>query len=61
MAIMGGAILPKLMGYVGDKFDMSRAFIVPLCCFAFVAYYGFSWSKLSKSEGVKGLAAGGGH
>ena len=29
MAIMGGAILPKLMGYVADKYDMSRGFIVP--------------------------------
>ena len=48
MAIMGGAILPKLMGYVGDKSDMSRAFIVPLVCFAFVAFYGFSWPRLSR-------------
>lgn len=34
MAIMGGAILPKIMGFVADKFDMSRGFIVPLLCFA---------------------------
>src|SRR5260370_5017302 len=40
MAIMGGAILPKLMGYVADQFDMSRGFIVPMFCFAFVAFYG---------------------
>ena len=25
MAIMGGAILPKLMGYVADQYDMSRS------------------------------------
>jgi MFS transporter, FHS family, L-fucose permease len=48
MAIMGGAILPKLMGYVADRFDMSRSFIVPSVCFAFVAFYGFAWPKLSK-------------
>lgn len=52
MAIMGGAILPKLMGYVADKFDMSRGFIVPLFCFAFVAFYGFNWPKFSKAEGL---------
>ncbi|MGP8198742.1 MAG: sugar MFS transporter [Limisphaerales bacterium] len=52
MAIMGGAILPKLMGAVADKYDMSRGFIVPLFCFAFVAFYGYSWPKLSKSEGL---------
>ncbi len=61
MAIMGGAILPKLMGYVGDKYDMSRAFIVPLGCFAFVAFYGFNWLRLSKSESVVGVSTSGGH
>ncbi len=50
MAIMGGAILPKLMGAVGDHYGMSRAFIVPLVCFAFVAFYGFSWSRFSHAE-----------
>jgi len=50
MAIMGGAILPKLMGYIADKTDISRGFIVPLVCFAFVAYYGFNWSKLSRLQ-----------
>jgi len=52
MAIMGGAILPKLMGYVADQYDMSRGFIVPLFCFAFVAFYGYSWPRLSKAEGM---------
>ena len=61
MAIMGGALLPKLMGYVGDRYDISRGFIVPLFCFAFVAFYGFSWPRLSKAEGVRGLSATGGH
>jgi len=50
MAIMGGAILPKLMGYVADSYDMSRGFIVPAACFAFVAVYGFNWPRLSRAE-----------
>ena len=37
MAIMGGAILPKVMGAVADHYDLSRGFIVPMFCFAFVA------------------------
>jgi FHS family L-fucose permease-like MFS transporter len=49
MAIMGGALLPKLMGYVADQFDMSRGFIVPMFCFAFVAFYGLKWPALSKA------------
>ena len=49
MAIMGGATLPKLMGYVGDLHGMSIAFIVPLFCFAFVSFYGYAWPRLSKT------------
>jgi MFS transporter, FHS family, L-fucose permease len=54
MAIMGGAILPKLMGYVADQYDMSRGFIVPTLCFAFVAFYGFNWAKFSKADSLAG-------
>lgn len=57
MAIMGGAILPKLMGYVADQYDMSRGFIVPMFCFAFVAFYGFNWPKFSKSDSLHGARA----
>jgi len=59
MAIMGGAILPKLMGYVADQYDMSRGFIVPMFCFLFVAYYGFNWPKFSKAESLQGLKMAG--
>jgi fucose permease len=61
MAIMGGAVLPKLMGYVADEYDMSRGFIVPLVCFALVAVYGFSWPKLSQAESLSGTKVSGGH
>ena len=52
MAIMGGALLPKLMGFVADRYDMSRGFIVPLGCFAFIAYYGYCWPRFSKAESL---------
>ncbi len=57
MAIMGGALLPKVMGYVADKFDMSRGFIVPMLCFVFVAFYGFNWPRFSKAESLNGEQA----
>ena len=56
MAIMGGAILPKLMGYVADQYDMSRSFIVPMLCFGFVALYGFLWPKLSNAKSLHGAS-----
>jgi FHS family L-fucose permease-like MFS transporter len=60
MAIMGGAILPKLMGLVADKFDMSRGFIVPMFCFVFVAFYGFNWPKFSNAESLDSVHVAGG-
>ena len=61
MAIMGGAILPKLMGAVADKYDMSRAFIVPMVCFVLIALYGFYWPKLSQAESLQEVNTAGGH
>jgi FHS family L-fucose permease-like MFS transporter len=56
MAIMGGAIMPKVMGYLGDTYNMSVSFIMPMCCFVIVSFYGYSWSKLSKAEGIKDVS-----
>ncbi|MFT3870487.1 MAG: sugar MFS transporter [Nibricoccus sp.] len=61
MAIMGGAIVPKLMGAVGDHYGMSKAFIVPLACFIFIAFYGYNWSKFSKAESLTSGIKTGGH
>ena len=61
MAIVGGALLPKIMGYVADKFDMSRGFIVPMFCFIVVAIYGFNWPKWSKAESLHATAPGAVH
>ena len=47
MAIMGGALLPKLMGAIGDRHGVAKSFLLPLGCFAIVAAYGFAWRKLS--------------
>lgn len=61
MAIMGGAILPKLMGLVADKTNMSRGFIVPVACFAIVAIYAFNWPRFSKAESLNKMPASAGH
>jgi FHS family L-fucose permease-like MFS transporter len=61
MGIVGGALLPKVMGAVADHYDMSRGFIVPLVCFALVALYGYGWPKLSRSDALHGVGVSGGH
>lgn len=50
MAIMGGAIMPKFMGHIGDLHGMSAAFIVPLFCFVLIAIYSFVWPRLVGAE-----------
>jgi FHS family L-fucose permease-like MFS transporter len=57
MAILGGAIMPKLMGHVGDMYNMSIAFAVPLACFAFIALYGYLWPALSSRRRAGFIAA----
>jgi FHS family L-fucose permease-like MFS transporter len=39
MAVAGGAFCPPLMGLVADHLGMSLAFMIPLGCFAFIAWY----------------------
>ena len=60
MAIMGGAVLPKLMGHIADQYNMCRGFIVPMCCFGFVAFYAWNWPKFSKAESLHGVGTSGG-
>jgi FHS family L-fucose permease-like MFS transporter len=59
MAIMGGALLPKLMGHIADEYNMSRSFIVPIGCFALIAVYGYCWPKLSGADSLSGVKTSG--
>jgi len=61
MAIMGGAVLPKVMGAIADKEGMSAGYVVPAVCFAVIALYGFFWTKLSGSAGLSKVKIGSGH
>jgi fucose permease len=61
MGIVGGALLPKLMGAVADHYNMSRGFIVPMICFVLIALYGYGWPKLSRAESLSGVLPSGGH
>jgi FHS family L-fucose permease-like MFS transporter len=61
MSITGGALMPKIMGHLGDVYNMSTAFLMPLCCFALIALYSFAWAKLSRAESVIGLSTAKSH
>jgi len=50
MAVAGGAFCPPLMGLVADNYGMAVAFMIPLCCFAFIAWYARFGSRLKQKE-----------
>lgn len=39
MSIVGGAILPAVMGWISDRSSIQTAFAVPLVCYAYVLYF----------------------
>jgi MFS transporter, FHS family, L-fucose permease len=45
-AIVGGSIMPMLMGWLADQYSMRVGFLMPLACFIGIMAYGFSWQKL---------------
>lgn len=49
MSIVGGALIPYIMGVVADHSSTAVSFVVPLFCFAVTGWYGFAGSKIKTS------------
>jgi len=51
MSIVGGAILPRVFGYIADKTgNIQLGYIVPLVCFAVIVLFGLSGHKVTAKE-----------
>ena len=49
-AVVGGAIVPPLIGFVADKAgNIQTSFIIPAICYLFIAYYGLWGSKPTRT------------
>jgi FHS family L-fucose permease-like MFS transporter len=46
---VGGAIIPPLFGLLADKVGIQYAFVLPILCYLFVAYYGLIGYKPSRT------------
>jgi FHS family L-fucose permease-like MFS transporter len=57
MAIVGGALVPFVMGLIADQASMRASFAVPLVCFAGVAAYGIAWKRLLSAGDGRGSPA----
>ncbi|QRR00688.1 L-fucose:H+ symporter permease [Dyadobacter sandarakinus] len=45
MSIVGGAVIPPLMGLVSDASGIKTAFLVPVLCYAYLMYYALAGHK----------------
>lgn len=50
MAILGGAILPAILGRVADVWSLQKAFLVPLVAYAYVAFYGWKGHRIGRQR-----------
>jgi FHS family L-fucose permease-like MFS transporter len=46
MAIVGGAIVPVIMGFLADRIGLTPAFCVPLVCYLYIVHYGLSGHRV---------------
>ncbi len=46
--IVGGAVIPPIMGYIADNIAYTWAFIVPAICYLYIAWYAFSGNKIRR-------------
>lgn len=49
MSIVGGAIIPPLMGMLSDGFGIKQAFVVPVLCYAYLVYYARAGHEVTPS------------
>nr|WP_244598674.1 sugar MFS transporter [Rhizobium tubonense] len=45
LAIVGGAVLPVIQGVLADTIGIHLAFLMPILCYAYIAYYGLKGHK----------------
>ncbi len=48
-AVVGGAVIPPLLGALSDRLGIQHAFVLPMACYLFIAYYGLWGSKPTRT------------
>lgn len=53
MAIVGGAIIPVMQGWIADRIGIHHAFFLPVICYLYILFYAVSGSKPNSQRQVK--------
>jgi FHS family L-fucose permease-like MFS transporter len=52
MAIVGGAIIPVIQGFIADHVGLHHAFLLPLVCYLYIIFYALKGSKPNRERYV---------
>jgi len=50
MAIVGGALIPEIQGLLADRIGIHHAFIIPVLCYAYIAYFGTAVREAGRED-----------
>ncbi len=50
MAILGGALLPEVQGWIADHLSLQQSYIVPLVAYGYVAFYGAIGHRIGRGR-----------
>jgi FHS family L-fucose permease-like MFS transporter len=53
MAIVGGAVVPLMVGALADRFGLHHAFVIPVICYLYILYYGLRGSRPNSERYAK--------
>jgi FHS family L-fucose permease-like MFS transporter len=48
-AVVGGAVIPPIIGALADKVGIQFSFVVPIICYLYIAFYGFIGHKPTRT------------
>jgi len=54
MGIVGGAVIPPIMGKISDLSNIRFAYLVPIICFSYILYFATRNLKVKKLEAAAG-------
>ncbi len=50
MAIVGGAIVPFIQGFLADHMNLQLSFLVPALCYTFILYFGWKYASMYNDD-----------
>ncbi len=59
MMILGGACIPPLQGLIVDNWNAHIGYIVPVLCYAYLAFYGWKVRSVLRTQGINADAVEG--